>query len=309
MAFLKCSYGAGGGNNIELVVTCSSEFAGLTITATDGSSTLAKACPLTSPYEVTFELPNFGTWTVSGTIGSKTYSESVIVDAYEVELFSNIDLNLDVYSAANDTVFYSDINGQTRTMITDSSGHATAQITIDPNGSTFTFVSSVAKNPNNLSSNYEKNVTLSRDSTSLYIMPDESIYWYGYGQNNLENVTTANGWTLAAGYTGLNNPTFNTNDIYIKTPTTGQLMAVSSKALIDPGNRHMICKSTLYNNSGGSLRKNSIKRVNAGTDYAHIDQTVANTIQHLTLSDSTSSYVFALVTDTRSCNVYALWSE
>lgn len=87
MAFLKCSYGAGGGNsNIKLVVTCAPAFAGSTITATDGSSTFAKVCPLTSPYEVYFENIAVGTWTVSASYQGTTYSTVITIMDFEATL-------------------------------------------------------------------------------------------------------------------------------------------------------------------------------------------------------------------------------
>lgn len=72
-----------------LEVTCDQDFAGLTITATDGTTTLSKACPSSSPYIVEFDIPNEGTWTVSGIIDGMTFSTqiSVTID-YSAELES-----------------------------------------------------------------------------------------------------------------------------------------------------------------------------------------------------------------------------
>lgn len=195
MAWFRCM--VGGGNALELIVTCSSQFAGKTITCTDGTSTLTATCPSSSPYEITFKLPNYGTWTVSGVISGQTYSESIIVQPYELELKSNIDLSVDVYSAANDTVSYTGLDGQTHTITTDSNGHASAIITIDPNGSTYTFLSSVAKNTTDLSSAYSKTIALTSTTSSIYIMPDHSFYWYGYGYSDIS--------ALASQVSGSNN--------------------------------------------------------------------------------------------------------
>ena len=72
-----------------LEVTCDQDFAGLTITATDGTTTLSKVCPSSSPYIVEFDIPNEGTWTVSGIIDGMTFSTqiSVTID-YAAELES-----------------------------------------------------------------------------------------------------------------------------------------------------------------------------------------------------------------------------
>lgn len=67
----RCTLASGGGALI-LTVTCDAEFAGLTITATDGTTTLTQTCPSSSPYEVEFKIPNAGQWTISGDTQSLT---------------------------------------------------------------------------------------------------------------------------------------------------------------------------------------------------------------------------------------------
>lgn len=72
-----------------LEVTCDQDFAGLTITATDGTTTLSKTCPSSSPYIVEFDIPNEGTWTVSGIIDGMTFSTQIAVTIdYAAELES-----------------------------------------------------------------------------------------------------------------------------------------------------------------------------------------------------------------------------
>lgn len=85
--FLIPKKGTGGGAEaIPLIVTCSDQFAGTTITASDGTSTLTETCPSSSPYEVTFILPNDGTWTISGTASGQTYTTSFLIEPYETTL-------------------------------------------------------------------------------------------------------------------------------------------------------------------------------------------------------------------------------
>lgn len=185
MAYFDCTIGSAGEFSIPLVVTCTANFAGQTITCSDGTTTLTGTCPSSSPYEVEFELPNTGTWTVSGTVSGHTYSDSVLVNEFDAELIDNIDITVDVYSAANDTISYVGVDGQTHTITTDSTGHANAQITIRYTGSSITFTSSVAKNPNNLSNAYEKSITLYSNTTDVYVMPDLCAYWYGWNSSNI----------------------------------------------------------------------------------------------------------------------------
>lgn len=86
MAYFHCLIGGGSsGGGYELTVTCDADFAGTTITATDGVTTLTQTCPSASPYEVTFDIPNGGEWTVSGIISGATYSASIdIPDSLEL---------------------------------------------------------------------------------------------------------------------------------------------------------------------------------------------------------------------------------
>ena len=93
MAYFECivGNGGGGGNGATIVVACASDFAGKTITCTDGTTTLTETCPSSSPYEITFNIPNDGTWTISGTINGVTFSEQVeVVINYTTELNSAI---------------------------------------------------------------------------------------------------------------------------------------------------------------------------------------------------------------------------
>lgn len=89
----RCTLKSGGasGTGIPLIVTCSVNFAGKTITATDGTTTLTQTCPSTSPYTVQFDLPNTGSWTISGVIEGVTYSETISVTEYQLALNSEFD--------------------------------------------------------------------------------------------------------------------------------------------------------------------------------------------------------------------------
>lgn len=78
MAYFDCQIVQGGGG-IILVVTCDSFYAGATITATDGETTLQATCPSSSPYTVEFKIPNSGSWTISGTASGQTGSITVVI--------------------------------------------------------------------------------------------------------------------------------------------------------------------------------------------------------------------------------------
>lgn len=75
---------ASGGEGLTITVTCDSALAGATITATDGTTTLTKTCPSSSPYEVVFNLPNGGTWTISSGNDSVTVYFGDSVDLHHI---------------------------------------------------------------------------------------------------------------------------------------------------------------------------------------------------------------------------------
>lgn len=81
----KCAL-AGGGDGASLIVTCTQNFAGSTITLTNGTKTYTQICPLSSPYEVTFKSVATGVWTVSGIAQGQTFSTSVTITDFEALL-------------------------------------------------------------------------------------------------------------------------------------------------------------------------------------------------------------------------------
>lgn len=82
----KCAL-AGGGDGADLIVTCSSNFAGSVITCTDGISyTKTQTCPSSSPYEVTFESIPTGTYTISGVVSGQTFSTTKTILDFDAEL-------------------------------------------------------------------------------------------------------------------------------------------------------------------------------------------------------------------------------
>lgn len=108
-----------------------------------------------------------------------------------------------IHSAANDTIYMMKDGSQEILTTTDSNGVGTLDFTQFDDGVTYTLYSSVAKDPNNLSNDYSKNIRITKNkygcTTEAYLMPDGAIYWYGYKKYTLSPYSKS--------------PTFNTNDI------------------------------------------------------------------------------------------------
>ena len=101
---------------------------------------------------------------------------------------SSVQTNI-IHSAANDTIYMMKDGSQVVLTTTDSDGVGILDFTQFDDGITYTLYSSVAKDPNNLSNYYSKDIRITKSkygcTTEAYIMPDtvKTLYWYGYEYN------------------------------------------------------------------------------------------------------------------------------
>lgn len=305
MAYFHCLIGGGSsGGGYTLTVTCNAAFAGTTITCTDGVTTLTKTCPSASPYEVEFDIPNGGDWTISGVVAGQTVSTGVNIPT-SLNLNALIQQTVTIHSAKEDTISYIDIDGATQT-ITFASGATSkqVQITINPNGSSITFTSSVAKNPNNLSQDYSKTFTITPSTTEIYLMPDavKTLYWYGYESDNFEDVSTANGWTFS--YT-MQTPTHNANEIDLSTSSGSVTKGIGSKESINTNKIHGIVQST---GTSGNISLRSSKNFTTATSSLVTSLTTG--LNHIQSTEQSSSgYMLLWGTDSQTLKCKALWYE
>lgn len=303
MAYFHCLIGGGSsGGGYELTVTCDADFAGTTITCTDGVTTLTQTCPSASPYEVVFEIPNGGDWTISGVVSGKTITTGVNIPT-SASLFATIRQTVTIHSAKEDTISYTDIDGATQT-ITFASGATSkqVQIAIEPNGSSITFTSSVAKNPDNLSQDYSKTFTITTSTTDIYLMPDavKTLYWWGYESDGIEDLSTANGWsgTFTA-------PSHNTNDI--TTTSTGSVYnGVGSKTPLNMTKLMAIVQGLASSGNGGDMMTTIAKNFNY-VDYSAIPIGQAFT-KELPVSNN-NMYFSMYGYNNRNLKISAIWYE
>ena len=181
MAYFRAMSSAGG-TTATITVTYDSTFYNKTMTCTNGTKTYTKTT--TSSGSTTFNVSEEGTWTITCNDVSRTVN---VVFSYTTQM--TITKTVTVYGAVGATISFSDTTGS-KTVTLNSSGEGSVSITFIPNQSiTITFTdTNVAKNPNNLSQNYSKAITITNSTTTIYVMPDGAIYWYGYKRYTLSTI-------------------------------------------------------------------------------------------------------------------------
>lgn len=294
MAYFECiSGGAGGGATIT--VTYDSSFYNKTITCSNGTKTYTKTT--TSSGSTEFSVSDEGTWTITCNGVSRTVN---VVLNYTTQMV--ITKTITVYSAANDTVSFTDSAGS-KTVTTNSSGQGSVNITFIPPSVNITFTSSVAKNPDNLSANYSKTVTVTSSTTSVYVMPDGALYWYGWISSNIEDITSANGWSLS-GYT-LISPTHSTNKITLSA-LTNQLSGIGSKNKVTGTISYITQGITMHNNYYGYLASEDSKSMSL--TFSTLTPITSDTISKY--SKIANNQYAVIETDTiRTIDIYAIFSE
>lgn len=303
MAYFRAMSSAGG-TTATITVTYDSTFYNKTMTCTNGTKTYTKTT--TSSGSTTFNVYEEGTWTITCNDVSRTVN---VVLSYTTQMA--IVKTITVYSAASDTVSFTDATGA-KTVTTNSNGVGSVNITFTPPSANITFKSSIAKNPNNLSQAYSKTITIDTNTKVIYIMPNGVLYWYGYiGTVNditVEPCTTANGWSYGYG------ATFNTNEIDISTPSdSGQIYGVGTKQAVPLANYSTL---TIINTGvsavGGTYAQigaNSTKVTNSDNVGTYTVSGLNKKIIDFSTWSSTYYLSIANAANTRHLKVHAIMLE
>ena len=95
-------------------------------------------------------------------------------------------LNVTFYSASGETIKYKRQSSDELILLgkADNTGKGNGTI-IFKDGETITFSGDIAKDTTTGTTAYSKDITLTKDTTEIYIMPQKVIYWYGF--ENTEN--------------------------------------------------------------------------------------------------------------------------
>lgn len=217
------------------------------------------------------------------------------------------DVTCTFYGAVEDIISFTDASGVSH-MVTFATNASSKQETfkIDPSGSSITFISSVAKNPDDLAASYSKTVSITSASTDVYVMPDNALYWYGYLSDIAEVASTANGWSWSAG--SFVDPTFNKNYADLNTAASQNcIIGLKASATLTKVKAIVQGVSAAYN-AYGSIGIGADKNMN--NNYlatANIDGTSLALYETSYTSGSHNVSVGCAIG--RRSNLYALWYE
>jgi len=298
----------------EIDLTYDNEFRGLSLTCSDGVTTITKTAPSASN-TMSFYPPNTGTWTISGTYSGTPYSVDAEVDDLSVsvsaQLRTYIVATVTLHGANEATIKYVDIGGlQTQTL--DEYGEkSNVTITCSPTNPYVTFVDNdKSKVPEKLDEKYFKRVQITNATTDIYVMPDNSLYWYGYEKDS-ESVLGTNGWSVAGSVT-MSAPTYNKNSVTTKV-TSGVVCAeIGNKTAISSADKvkAIVNGVTAGNAIYGDFRVASSKDIGNPLTNANITQSG----MHL-FSQDTSLYsnfyigIGEYTSTTRQVDIHGLWCE
>ena len=97
-----------------------------------------------------------------------------------------LELNVTFYSAPGETIKYKRQNSDELILLgkADNAGEGNGTI-ICKEGETITFSGDIAKDTTTGTTAYSKDITLTSDTTEIYVMPDDVLYWYGYFASNV----------------------------------------------------------------------------------------------------------------------------
>lgn len=171
------------------ISTTSSDLYSQTITITKGGATVGTTA-FSAQGSASYTVHETGTYTLDceGYTATQAVSEQTTYNV-SINALITYHLTVDIYSAASDTLSYTDDNGA-QTVTTDSTGKATGvsititqpAVGVDP---TITFTSSVAKDLTTPANDYSKTITMTSNMTNVYVMPDKCAYWYGWKHSTI----------------------------------------------------------------------------------------------------------------------------
>jgi hypothetical protein len=191
--------------------------------------------------------------------------------------------------------FYRIVDGN-NVPVTDPSLLDAGTYTIYSNG--------LAKNPSDLSADYGKTIRICPNTKEIVVRPDNALYWWGYENPNLEDCTSANGWSLG-GWTFVA-PTHNNTSISMNSGSS-KIYGVGSKGTVSGTTSYAVVNGITPRPNGYYfyLNTESSKAVSF-TSQSGLNTSGVNT---LSLALGSNKYICAEADGGSNADLYAMWYE
>ena len=224
----------------------------------------------------------------------------------KIQLYAKLDTTI-IHSAPLDTIYYLDNGSPIVVAMTNEEGIGEIDISYFDEGYV-TLYSSVAKDLSNTSNDYSKAIRITKtpygETKEIWLMPDtvKTLYWWGYVGDNLENASSANGWSWSG--RSFVDPTYNTHDIQLSTGS-GQIAIVGNKNAISCSKVYSIARAT---NDGLEMKTSTSK--NVVTSITGTTSTSSSTNSLLQVSQTVANgYVTIICQNTQVGYASAFWYE
>lgn len=228
----------------------------------------------------------------------------------KMQIYNVIDTGI-IHSASNDTIYYLEEGDPVIVATTDANG--IGEIDFSMLEDNVVLYSSVAKDPTNLSNPYHRALRITNHqyggTKEAYLMPDtiRTLYWFGYEDSNLEDLSSANGWTLPSGYS-FNTPTHNTNKITCSGASSKYVGVGNKNAINNLAKIHSISQGiTAATNTYGFIGQATSKNLSTFNWAGQIELS-SLTHNNFTVQNGMSYMTFASVQN-RVIDYYACWYE
>lgn len=196
-----------------------------------------------------------------------------------------------LHSVPYDTIFYLVNNVETVLCTCDADGVAEVDWSTLDLGE-IQLYSTTAKDPDNLSDEFGMTIRVTPNKVDAFVIPDKALYWWGYEDANLEEINSANGWSMS-GYTfdALNHN--NTNITY--TSPNNHVGGVTSKQTVSAGKTIKTISKKTTNTDFGGLMGSSANKVLSSTwsNYIQVSSTSDVLTSHTLQSDAYPIYFVA----------------
>lgn len=227
-----------------------------------------------------------------------------------------ITVNVTVYSAVSDTVYYYIDGNNTTLCTTDTTGIGTASITIKRSSElNLKLYSTVAKDTADYLLPYSQDVNINADTAEIYLMPSETYYWYGYNSDNWTYLGLLHmGRTIA-----VNNATKNANNIQLAKVADSSTMGSCTLQDIDITN---VNTATVYyeiSNGNANIASKDITALTGRkciTLETLLSSNGSTSVLYIPFHDATSGTIVNTINmggysgeNIKWFKVYALWGE